>query len=290
MPTAAQQGAEQQAGEASPWTIGVALGQGRRINPFIGSDDTDINAVLDLAWYGERLFFDNGDFGLTLSSSAQLNVNALLVFNNERNYYSYLNNGSSGLDILNLKRLAQDHGLGFPGIAGGEEVDLDALSPAELETLVFKDVDLSLAERDFAANSGVEFLYSHAWGNLQGQLLTDVSGVHNGQSAWFAYSYPWYTRSSQFNLSLGLEYKSAKLTDYYYGVRPSESIQGRPAYRAGSGTNRVLRFSASHELSERWRVVGVMEREYLSEAIRNSPIIERGEVNTVFVGLYYQFK
>lgn len=289
-PAGAQQPAAQLPDEASPWTIGVALGQGRRVNPFIGSDDTRLTAAVDLAWYGERFFFDNGDLGLTLSSTAQFSVNALLVFNNERNYYSYLNNGSSGLDILNLKRLALNTGIGLPGIAGGEEVDLDTLNTEQLEDLVFQDVDSSLAQRDFAANGGLEFLYSHAWGDLQGQLLSDVSGVHRGQSAWLAYSYPWFTRSSQFNLSMGLEFKSANLADYYYGVRPDESIQGRPAYRAGSGTNRVLRFSASRELSERWRLVGVMEREYLSAAIRRSPIIDTATVNTLFVGLYYQFK
>jgi len=52
----------------------------------------------------------------------------------------------------------------------------------------------------------------------------------------------------------------------------------------------VIRFSASRALSERWRLVGVLEREELSSAIRRSPIIERGSVNTAFVGLYYQFK
>ena len=281
---------EQEATQASPWTLGIALGHGRRSNPFVGSDDMPLNAVLDIAWYGERFFFDNGDFGFNLSTSAQWSVNALLVFNNERNYYSYLNNGSSGLDILNLKRLARENGLGLPGIAGEEGVDIDSLTAQELDSLVFQDVDSSLAERDFAASSGLEFIYSHAWGDLQGQLLSDVSGVHGGQSAWLAYSYPWFTPKSEFNLSLGLDWKSKNLVDYYYGVLQKESIKGRPAYRAGSGMNSVIRFSASRELSDHWRLVGVVEREYLSGAIRKSPIIEKDVVNTIFVGLYYQFK
>ena len=290
MPASAQDSVQEQSEEPSPWTLGVALGHGKRINPFVGSDDTRLNAVLDLAWYGERFFFDNGDFGFTLSDSDQLSVSALLVFNNERNYYSSLNNGSSGLDIFNLKRLAQDKGIGLPGIAGGDDLDLDSLSGAELEKIVFKDIDSSLPQRDFAASGGLEFLYSNTWGDWQGQILSDVSAVHAGQSAWVAYSYPWYTRNSEFKLSMGLEFKSAQLVDYYYGVRPSERLEGRPTYSAGSGTNRVVRLSATHKLSERWRLVGVMEREYLGAAIRKSPIIERGTVDTIFVGIYYQFK
>lgn len=274
----------------SRWTLGAAVGHGRRDNAFVGSDDMNINAIVDLAWYGERWFFDNGDVGFIFHDTARFSANALLTFNNERNYFSYLSNGSSGLDIFSLRKIAEDKGLSFPSIAGGEAPDLDSLNTEELETLVFEDLDTSLPERDFAVNSGIEMLYLSRWGDLQAQLLTDVSGTHHGQSAWLSYSYPWITPTSEFSLTLGLEWKSRDLVDYYYGVRPDERIEGRAPYSAGAGINRVIRFSASRALSEHWRLVGVVEREQLSSAIRRSPIIERGSVNTAFVGLYYQFK
>ena len=291
-PVLAAQGLSEQAEDAdsSRWTIGAAVGHGRRDNAFVASDDMNINAIIDLAWYGERWFFDNGDIGFILQETAQFSANALLTFNNERNYFSYLSNGSSGLDIFSLRKIAEDKGLSVPGIAGGEATDLESLNKEELESLVFKDLDTALPERDFAVNSGVEMLYLSRWGDLQAQVQTDVSGIHHGQSAWFSYSYPWITPTSEFSLTLGLEWKSSDLVDYYYGVRPDERIEGRAQYSAGSGINRVIRFSASRVLSERWRLVGVFEREQLSSAIRRSPIIERGSVNTAFVGLYYQFK
>lgn len=276
--------------DSSRWTLGAAVGHGQRDNPFVASDDMNINAIIDLAWYGERWFFDNGDVGFIFHNTDQFSANALVTFNNERNYFSYLSNGSSGLDIFSLRKIAEDKGLSFPSIAGGEAPDLGSLNAEELETLVFEDLDTSLPERDFAVNSGIEMLYLSRWGDLQAQWLTDVSGTHHGQSAWFSYSYPWITPTSEFSLTLGLEWKSSDLVDYYYGVRPDERIEGRPSYSAGAGINRVIRFSASRALSERWRLVGVLEREELSSAIRRSPIIERGSVNTAFVGLYYQFK
>lgn len=289
--SAAQGSSEQSADAAgSRWTIGAAVGHGRRDNPFVASDDMNLNAIIDLAWYGERWFFDNGDIGFIFQETDQFSANALLTFNNERNYFSYLSNGSSGLDIFSLRKLAEDKGLGFPGIAGVDTPELGSLNTEELESLVFKDLDTSLPERDFAINSGVEMLYLSRFGDLQAQLLTDVSGTHHGQSAWFSYSYPWITPTSEFSLTLGLEWKSSDLVDYYYGVRRDERIDGRAQYSAGAGINRVIRFSASHALSERWRLVAVLEREQLSSAIRRSPIIERGSVSTAFVGLYYQFK
>ncbi|ALO45744.1 MipA/OmpV family protein [Pseudohongiella spirulinae] len=291
LPAAAQESPQATASaQPSAWTMGVAAGVGRRSNPFVASDDLTQNAIVDLAWYGERWFFDNGDVGYTFNQTDQFSANLLLTFNNERNYFSYLSNGSSGLDISSLRELAIDKGFGTIGIAGGETVDLESLGTSELEEFVFEDLDASLPERDFAVNSGIELLYISRWGDLQAQLLSDVSGTHRGQSAWLAYSYPWITRHSEFSLTLGMEWKSRELVDYYYGVRPDEVIEGRPAYRGKSGVNSVIRFSASRALSERWRLVGVVEQEFLSQNIKRSPIIERGRVSTAFVGIYYQFK
>lgn len=275
--------------EDSPWTFGIAAGYGRRDNPFVGSDDIKLNAILDLAWYGERWFFDNGDVGFTLNQTEQFSASLLTTFDNERNYYSYLSNGSSGLDLSSLRELAIDKGFGMMGIAGGEGEDLEALDTEELEELIFKDQDTALPERDFAVNSGIEFLYISRWGDLQAQLLTDVSGTHRGESAWLAYSYPWITPDSEFSLTLGMEWKSRDLVDYYYGVTRDEAIDGRPAYTGRAEINSVIRFSASHALSKRWRLVGVVEQEYLGKHIRNSPIIERGRVSTAFIGIYYKF-
>lgn len=291
LPAAAQgSGTEPDSVEESPWTLGVAAGYGRRINPFVASDDLTLNAIVDLAWYGKRWFFDNGDIGYTFRQTDQFSANALLTFDNERNYYSYLSNGSSGLDLFSLRELAIDKGFGTMGIAGGEAEDIESLDAAQLEEIVFQDIDTALPERDFAINSGIELLYISKWGDLQAQLLSDVSGTHRGQSAWLAYSYPWMTRNSEFSLTVGMEWKSRDLVDYYYGVRPDEAIQGRPAYRGRADVNSVIRFAASHALSERWRLVGVVEQEYLGSHIRRSPIIERGRVSTAFVGIYYQFK
>lgn len=274
----------------SPWSLGVALGHGERNNPFVGSDDIRQNLVLDIAWYGERWFFDNGDFGVTLSEQPRHSLNAVLTFDNERNYYSSLSNGSSGIDILNLRALAQEQGFIGPSLVGGDKQDLESLSRAELESLVFEDVDSELPERDFAASAGLEWLSVNPWGDVQVQWLQDVSGTHHGQSAWLGWSYPWLTERSEINFSLGMEWKSGDLVNYYYGVRDSEALKGRPVYSPGSGTNGVLRLSYARKLNEHWRLVGVAEHERLSSAIRRSPVIDRGHVNTLFVGLYYQFK
>jgi hypothetical protein len=53
----------------SPWRLGVAMGYGERSNPLLNSDDLPIILDLDIAYFGEHFFFDNGDVGLTFADN-----------------------------------------------------------------------------------------------------------------------------------------------------------------------------------------------------------------------------
>jgi len=269
------------------WHLGIALGQGARDNPLITGESIDINAVIDFSWYGERLFFDNGDLGYTLHDESNWSVNLVATVNNERNYYNYLTGRTFGLESLLTDHL---------GISSGEQPPGDSIKPERGQPEIpagFVPATLNLAtelpDRKFALNSGVEFLYISPYGDVQAQLLSDASGTHNGQEAWLSWSRPWYTRNNEFTLTLGLEWKSSDLVSYYYGVRRDEAFPGRPFYEGASGTNSFVRFAARHAFSEHWQLVGMVEREFLSAAISNSPIVDEDAVDTFFTGLFYSF-
>src|SRR5262245_58074950 len=53
----------------SHWRIGAAFGYGQRTNPLIQSEDIPVIVDLDIAWFGKRWFFDNGDVGFTVFDS-----------------------------------------------------------------------------------------------------------------------------------------------------------------------------------------------------------------------------
>jgi outer membrane protein len=156
-------------------------------------------------------------------------------------------------------------------------------------TADFLNQNTELPDRDFALQSGIEFLYISPWGDIQAQVLSDVSSTHNGQEAWLSWSRPWYMANSELSLTLGLEWKSANLASYYYGVRPEEAFVGRDEYAAGAGTNTFIRLAARHNFSSHWNLVAMVEREFLSSAISDSPIVNSHAVNTFFTGLFYQF-
>ncbi|MDY6982555.1 MAG: MipA/OmpV family protein [Pseudomonadota bacterium] len=288
------------------WNLAIALGHGERSNPLINGDTIDIEAVIDFSWYGERFFFDNGDFGFMLHEARNYSFNLVATFNNERNFYRYLTGRTFGLDSIGESFRLANSGPSFApsspedGEFGGastpfpieHDPEKDFLEymglPADTSTS-FVNQNAELADRDFALNGGIEFLYISPWGDVQAQLLSDVSGTHDGQEAWLSWSHPWYTRSNEFTLTFGAEWKSSDLVSYYYGVRPGESFPGRPMYTGGSGTNGFIRFAARHAFSERWHLVGMVEREFLSSAISNSPIVDETKVDTFFAGLYFNF-
>jgi outer membrane protein len=284
------------------WNLALALGYGERSNPLVSGESIDINTVIDFSWYGERFFFDNGDLGFLLHEHRNYSFNVVATVNNERNFYHYLTGSSFGLkSLVDISRT-----FGGPAgstIAGEDPPRTDFVGPApdsEQNFLAsigaprgadtdFVNLNTELPERDSAVNSGIEFLHISRWGDIQVQLLSDVSGTHHGQEAWFSWSHPWYTLNNEFTLTLGAEWKSGNLVSYYYGVRPEESFPGREAYEAGAGTNTFVRFAARHAFSPHWHAVAMVEREFLSSAISNSPIVDDDATDTFFAGLLYQF-
>ena len=289
-PSAAQ---ETEQNERS-WNLGIAFGSGKRDNPLISGDTIDVNYVIDFSWYGERFFFDNGDFGYTLFTGNALSFSVLGTISNERSYYSYLTGKQLSLDSLFGPSLLPDSSFSIAGLGLGpadKTLDPELLPGPGLpeDELTIRNFDTRLARRDYAANAGFELLYISPWGDLQAQVLSDVSSVHQGEEAWLSWTKPWYFADSQMSISVGLEWQSSALLSYYYGVTPDEAFTGRNAYEARSGTNRYLRWQARHSLSRHWQIVAMAEREFLSNAISQSPIVDTDRIDTFFTGLYYQF-
>jgi outer membrane protein len=287
------------------WNLALALGYGERSNPLVSGESIDINTVVDFSWYGKRFFFDNGDLGFQLFEQRNFSLNVVATVNNERNFYNYLTGSSFGLKSLTeISKGFVTTGSPTPGerppgtdfvgpppgsVADTEQAFLASINAPRGADTEFVNLHTELPDRDSAVNSGIEFLHISRWGDIQAQVLSDVSSTHHGQEAWLSWSHPWYTRNNEFTLTLGAEWKSGNLISYYYGVRPDESFLGRAAYEAGSGTNTFVRFAARHAFSPHWHAVAMVEREFLSSAISDSPIVDDDTTDTFFAGLLYQF-
>lgn len=253
--------------EPNRWSIGITAGYGERDNPLINADDDAIYGFLHLSYFGDRFFFDNGDFGWSLKSTPTWSANLIGGIGGERSFFSFFDDGG---------------GFG-PGFAPEDFVGIG--QPLTTE----ESAAIEAPDRKRSIDAGVEVIYQAQRSEIMLQLLTDISDRHNGQEAWFSWALPVSHKRWDIVPSAGVVWKSAKNTDYYFGVRKSEAQRGLPEYQADDSFNPFLRLSLSYTLSSHWKIVSVFRYEKLHDEIRHSPSVVEQSVSTAFVGVHYAF-
>ena len=255
----------------SPWRIGFGAGYGRRTNPLINSDDIDIYGIVQLSYFGDKFFFDNGDIGWFMAAGRDWSANLIAGVGGERSFFSALNDSPVGF--------APDGPTGINGQpASDDDHHADGTYP-----------EPEAPDRDYVVDGGLEVL--HQWGpsELQVQLLTDISDRSNGQEVWVSWALPQQWGRFSVHPSIGVTWMSANTANYYYGVKKSEAQPGLPAYEVNDAFNYFARLSMSYQLSEHWQLVSVLQYEQLADEIADSPSVVEDHVVTSFVGLYYEF-
>ena len=244
-------------GAESPWRLGMALGYGERGNPLVASDDIPVVVDLDIAWFGKRFFFDNGDIGFTFHDGHRMTASLVARARSDQVFF-----GRANFEFVNIS------------LAG------DALED---------DAPLELPDRDFAGELGFEVLADGRWGFLQINAFHDVTGVHDGYEVSLDYGIGLRSGRWYFEPGFRLAYKSAKLNDYYWGIRIDESNPVLPTYEAGDGVNTGLRLNASYHFSKRWAFRMAVDYEELNDEIAASPVVDRDNVVGYFAGISIDF-
>lgn len=118
---------------------------------------------------------------------------------------------------------------------------------------------------------------------------TDVLDRHNGQQVDLSVSRNWRGRKWSVAPGAGLVWRSANYNDYYFGVRESEATADRSAYDPGSSIELLARVFGRYEFNERWSLLGSLRMEFLSEEVQDSPIVDKRQVTSSFIGFNYAF-
>ena len=253
----AARGAEA-AAEESRWRLGAALGYGMRTNPLVQSDDIPIVVDVDVAWFGERFFFDNGDLGLTLTDNQLLTASFVARFNSDRVFFGKTDTRFVSLDLA-----------GQP---------------------LAEATEFTVPDRDYAIELGIELLMDGSWGQLQMTAFHDVSNTHDGYEIYVDYGRGWRSQRWYVEPSIGLSYKSAALNDYYWGVREGEVSVVLPPYRADAGVNTHARLMTSYQISKHWSFSLVAEYERLNDDAATSPLVDDEAVLGYFAGFGFRFR
>jgi len=256
--------------QSSKWDISVALGYGQRSNPLLNADEINLAIDLNIAWYGERWFFDNGDLGYTLVDNYSSTLNIVARVNSDRVFFSktntqYISLFDSGLD--------------------GQPIVTDVL-PVGLQN---QFSEFNIPNRDYALEIGLEYLQDGNWGQFTADIYQDSIGTHDGLQATINYSYPIQLGRWLIEPGIAALWKSKKLNNYYWGLNISETQNLLPVYNADSGINLQARLLMVYPINKKWSFVSAVDFEKLSSEIKNSPIVEEDNVFAWYSGFRYRF-
>src|SRR5690606_20674704 len=177
--------------DVSAWRLGLAFGYGERSNPLIQSDDVPILVDVDIAWFGERFFFDNGDLGFTFADGELATLSVVARFDSDRVFFS-----RTDTRFFRLVSVTDEPPTYVPTSAG-----------------VPGAVALEVPDRDTAVELGLELLADGLWGMLQLTAHHDVSGTHDGHEVFLDYGYGWRHQRWYLEPSAGIAWKSAEMNE-----------------------------------------------------------------------------
>ncbi len=82
-------------------------------------------------------------------------------------------------------------------------------------------------------------------------------------------------------------YQSSQYTNYYYGVRESESTLTRRAYKPESGVTFAVQTYISYPLTKKLSTLINLRADLLSNQVSNSPIVEDNFIYSGLLSLIY---
>lgn len=252
------------------WRIGAAFGYGQRTNPLIQSEDIPVIVDLDIAWFGKRWFFDNGDAGFTLFDRPQSTTSLVARVNDDRVFF-----GKTNTRYVN-----------FAYAGNGATLPIfDPQSGAQVDT----PVEVVVPDRDYAIELGVESLIDGRWGGITLSAFHDVSDTHGGYELSAHYSWRWIAGRFSLSPTVGVSYKSEKLNDYYWGVQEDEANVALPEYHPRDGMGYEGGLVASYHFTRNLRFAVSFNYERLAEENAASPLAEEDHVTAWFSGLAWTF-
>ena len=169
---------------------------------------------------------------------------------------------------------------------------VDFFMEQRLEGFPFKNLPASLAgmaARESGFNVGLAYGARQSWGTLRAEVMKDAGGASGGTEARVGYSTEWRSGLWSLRPDISVSFRNAKLNNYYYGVLPGEAQAGRAAYAPGAGLQGHLGLFGTYDLNQRWRLLAGVSATVLGSSVKNSPIVQKQMLPSVYVGAAYDF-
>ena len=145
-------------------------------------------------------------------------------------------------------------------------------------------------DRDFSVDVGPALRWQTDYGTLNAQWGFDSGGASKGQSVQVQFVRALIRGPGlRLNGLVGLTWNDRRMNDYYFGVSPTEVAPGRPAYRAGSGTQWQAGINGAWPAGQRGSVLFGLMATRLGDAQADSPIVETRLQPLAYLGYGWTF-
>lgn len=264
------------------WNFSVSLGAGAVTNPLHGGNNIPLVVIPTISYYGENIFFENNTLGYSFFENEHLIISAIGKLNYEKSYFSR----------WHPENILVDSSSSNTSISTPDSGDQNINIPNE--TIRDPAVNVNeVSDRDWAIDAGIQLnWFINKATDAKLNILHDVNNVYNGFNGQLAFTRRMTIAalpSTLISFSLGANWNSENLVDYYYGISKKRDPKANESYQGKQSINPYLRFALKHQLSENWRVRVQFKRVFLASGTTNSPLVKDDHVNTFFAGVTYDF-
>lgn len=250
------------------WDIGIALGLGARNNPLVDGETIPNIVLFDVAWYGETLYFDNGEFGFKWHDSDALLAESYVTLDRENIFFELW------------------HPANFTVNVSAPSVPDNIPDSGNSNFEISKD---DVATRKWAVNVGSRIHYYFGDYEATFSLETDISSVHQGHKAELSLERLWKGNNWNVRLRPSVTWKSDNHVNYYYGVTSRDTDISALLYEAKGGFQPGVSLSYTRTISPQWYWVANASYRKLHDSMTKSPLVDKSNVASIFIGVGYRF-
>lgn len=179
-------------------------------------------------------------------------------------------------------------------LGGSQRLDFALIGRMNLDGAGYEADDApilaGMAERKEGFWVGAKAKWRNEVADVSAEWLGDASGTSKGQRFSLTLEKTWrWGERLMLTPRIGAAWVDSSYVDYYFGVRNSEAMAGRPAYAGksgvipGVGVSAIYRFDSHHSVMFDARVVS------LANSIKDSPIVDASTENRVLMTYSYRF-
>jgi len=143
-----------------------------------------------------------------------------------------------------------------------------------------------LEDRKMALNGGVKYSQDLSKFKINYTVTHDISNTHNGTQASIKLAKTFINFPFITTTSAGVEYDDKKIANYYFGVEENNIY---PTYTTKGTISGVASIMNIYNINKKYSVFTLLSNKFLSNDIKNSPIVDSSNKSMLLVSLLYKF-